>query len=249
MERKAIARASISTSMETVRLNKFLSESGVCSRREADRQIEAGQVMVNGVIATVGQQVSTADSIVFCGRAVAEKPKPTILLVNKPVGIVCTAEVREKNNIVKFINYPERLYPVGRLDKGSRGLILMTNQGELANQILKARNYHEKEYIVRVDKPVDEAFIKAMSAGIYLKELEVATRPCTVQKRSKFTFSIVLTQGLNRQIRRMCASLGFKVLDLQRVRIMNLHLDGIKEGKYRHINDEELSQLIAHIEG
>ncbi len=204
--------------------------------------------MVNGAIATVGQQVSASDSVVFCGKLVSGKPKPTILLVNKPRGIVCTAEKRERDNIVKFINYPERLYPVGRLDKESRGLILMTNQGELANQILKARNYHEKEYIVRVDKPVDEAFVSAMAAGVHLKELGVTTRPCQVSKRSKFTFSIILTQGLNRQIRRMCAELGYQVKDLQRIRIMNLALEGIEEGRYREISAEEYKKLVEKLQ-
>ncbi len=229
---------------EGVRLNKFLSEAGVCSRREADRQIDAGKVLINGKVAAMGQRVFLGDAVEFQGKEIFTKPEQVLLLLNKPEGIVCTAEKREKNNIVDFVHYKTRLYPVGRLDKNSRGLILMTNQGELVNRIMRSRNYHEKEYIVRVDKPITTAFVDNMKKGVFLPELEVMTRPCTVEKLSKYTFRIVLTQGLNRQIRRMCLVHGYHVRDLQRVRIMNLTLDGIKEGEYREIRPEEYDELM-----
>ena len=228
---------------EGIRLNKFLSEAGVCSRREADRQIQSGQVKINGKIAAMGQRVFPTDVVEYKDKEIFSKPKPVILLLNKPKGIVCTAEKREKNNIVDYIHYSTRLYPVGRLDKDSRGLILMTNQGELVNKIMRSRYGHEKEYIVRVEKPVTSAFIEGMKKGVYLSELELTTRPCQVEKLSKFTFRIILTQGLNRQIRRMCSEFGYHVRDLQRVRIMNLLVDGIKEGEYREIRPEEYEEL------
>lgn len=228
---------------EGIRLNKFLSEAGVCSRREADRQIENGQVRINGKIATMGQRVFPTDVVEYKEKEIFAKPKPVLLLFNKPKGIVCTAEKREKNNIVDYIHYPTRLYPVGRLDKDSRGLILMTNQGDLVNKIMRSRYGHEKEYIVRVEKPVTSDFIEEMKKGVYLSELKVTTRPCQVEKLSKFTFRIILTQGLNRQIRRMCQEFGYHVRDLQRVRIMNLLVDGIKEGEYREIQPEEYEKL------
>ncbi len=228
---------------EGIRLNKFLSEAGVCSRREADRQIENGQVRINGKIATMGQRVFPTDVVEYKEKEIFTKPKPVLLLFNKPKGIVCTAEKREKNNIVDYIHYPTRLYPVGRLDKDSRGLILMTNQGNLVNKIMKGRYGHEKEYIVRLEKPLTSDFIEGMKKGVYLSELKVTTRPCQVEKLSKFTFRIILTQGLNRQIRRMCQEFGYHVRDLQRVRIMNLLVDGIKEGEYREIQPEEYEKL------
>ena len=180
----------------------------------------------------------------YQGREVHNRQKPVLLLLNKPPGIVCTAEKREKNNVVEYLHYPVRLYPVGRLDKNSRGLLLMTNQGDLVNRIMRSRNYHEKEYIVRVDRPINADFIRRMSEGLYLPELEVTTRPCKVEKQSKYVFRIVLTQGLNRQIRRMCAVCGYQVRDLQRVRIMNLMLTGIPEGQYREITQDEYKELM-----
>ncbi len=227
-----------------IRLNKYLSEAGVCSRREADRLIEAGYVLVNGQIAQMGQKVSESDAVEVNGKVVCSKPEATLLLLNKPVGIVCTAEKKEKQNIVDFVSYPTRLYPVGRLDKDSRGLILMTNQGDLVNRIMRSRYEHEKEYIVRTDREVTAEFVKNMAGGVYLKELDQTTRPCFVEKLSKFRFRIVLTQGLNRQIRRMCDEFGYHVMDLQRVRIMNLKIDGIKEGEYREITSDEMKQLL-----
>ncbi len=229
---------------EGIRLNKYLSEAGVCSRREADRQIEAGAVLVNGRTAMVGTRIMPGDCVEYQGREVHNRQKPVLLLLNKPPGIVCTAEKREKNNVVDYLHYPVRLYPVGRLDKNSRGLLLMTNQGDLVNRIMRSRNYHEKEYIVRVDRPINADFIRRMSEGLYLPELEVTTRPCKVEKQSKYVFRIVLTQGLNRQIRRMCAVCGYQVRDLQRVRIMNLMLTGIPEGQYREITQDEYKELM-----
>lgn len=229
---------------EGIRLNKYLSEAGVCSRREADRQIEAGAVLVNGRTAMVGTRIMPGDCVEYQGREVHNRQKPVLLLLNKPPGIVCTAEKREKNNVVDYLHYPVRLYSVGRLDKNSRGLLLMTNQGDLVNRIMRSRNYHEKEYIVRVDRPINADFIRRMSEGLYLPELEVTTRPCKVEKQSKYVFRIVLTQGLNRQIRRMCAVCGYQVRDLQRVRIMNLMLTGIPEGQYREITQDEYKELM-----
>ena len=171
---------------EGIRLNKYLSEAGVCSRREADRQIEAGAVLVNGRTAMVGTRIMPGDCVEYQGREVHNRQKPVLLLLNKPPGIVCTAEKREKNNVVDYLHYPVRLYPVGRLDKNSRGLLLMTNQGDLVNRIMRSRNYHEKEYIVRVDRPINADFIRRMSEGLYLPELEVTTRPCKVEKQSKY---------------------------------------------------------------
>lgn len=234
---------------DSIRLNKFLSESGVCSRREADRRIAAGEVLVNGEVATVGTRVLPTDCVEVGGREVRDTPEPVILLFHKPVGVVCTAERRERNNVVDFINYPVRLYPVGRLDKNSRGLLLMTNQGDLVNQMMRARYHHEKEYIVRIDRPVDASFIKRMSSGIYLEELQVKTRPAVVEKLSKYTFRIVLTQGLNRQIRRMCEACGCRVRDLKRVRIMNLELGDLPEGMYREITEEEYRELQRQLRG
>ncbi len=231
-----------------IRINKYLSEHGICSRRKADEEIAAGHVMINGATAGMGDRVHDGDEVSFGGHIVGGKDKPVILLVNKPEGIVCTAEKREKNNIVDFIDYPVRLFPVGRLDKDSSGLILMTNQGDLVNRMMRAANYHEKEYIVKVNKPITGEFLKGMSEGVPLRELKTITRPCKVKKLGPYTFSIVLTQGLNRQIRRMCSFFDYRVRTLKRVRIMNLVLDDIQPGTYREITAEEekvLMQLLS----
>lgn len=235
---------------EEIRLNKFLSEAGVCSRRAADAAIEKGQITINGKVALMGQKVGPDDVVCFNGKQVSNVgQKPVLIAYNKPVGIVCTAEKKEKNNIVDHINYPTRIYPVGRLDKDSHGLILLTNQGDLVNKMMRAVNHHEKEYVVRVDKEITTDFINKMSNGIYLDELEVTTRACSVEKLSKYTFRIILTQGLNRQIRRMCSALGFKVVDLKRVRIMNIELADLKEDSYRDVTVEELKVLNKMVEG
>ena len=237
-------------SSELYRLNKYLSDAGVCSRRAADAAIEAGQVMVNGEVAVMGMKVTSDDEVLFNGRPVSNKSKKQILIVyNKPAGIVCTAEKREKNNIIDHLNYPERIYPIGRLDKDSTGLILLTNQGDLVNKIMRAVNAHEKEYVVTVDKEITADFIKKMAAGVYLDELEVTTRKCQIKKLGSNKFNIILTQGLNRQIRRMCQALGYHVRTLKRVRIMNIYLGDLKEDTYRDITPAELKKLNKMLEG
>lgn len=226
---------------ESVRLNKYLSEAGVCSRREADRLIESGKVTVDGVTAQMGMRV-TAGQIVKVGKkTVSKQDEMIVLAVNKPKGIVCTEDQRERDSIVRFLNYPVRVTYAGRLDKDSRGLLLMTNNGDIINQMMRAANRHEKEYKVTVDKEITEQFIKKMSEGVPI--LDTVTRPCTVKKIGKYTFSIILTQGLNCQIRRMCAAFGYEVKDLVRIRIMNIRLGSLKEGAYRKLTDEELEEL------
>ena len=227
---------------EKVRLNKYLSEAGVCSRRQADRLVEEGRVLVDGVPALMGQKISPDQEVLVDGKRAGAKKKPVILAVNKPKGIVCTTDdKREKDNIVSMIGYPERIYPVGRLDKDSEGLILMTNDGQLMNEILKARNYHEKEYVVAVDRPVTTDFLNKMSQGVEI--LDTVTRPCKVRKTGARTFHIILTQGLNRQIRRMCEALGYRVRHLTRIRVMNIRLGALTPGSYREVRGEELQEL------
>lgn len=237
-------------SQELFRLNKYLSDAGVCSRRAADAAIEAGKVMVNGAVAQMGMKITSDDVVLFEGRPVSNVGKKQVLIAyNKPAGIVCTAEKREKNNIIEHINYPERIYPVGRLDKDSTGLILLTNQGDLVNKIMRAVNAHEKEYVVTVDKEITADFIKKMAAGVYLDELEVTTRKCQIKKLGPNKFDIILTQGLNRQIRRMCQALGYRVRTLKRVRIMNINLGDLKEDTYRDVSLKELKELNKMLEG
>ncbi len=229
---------------EGIRINKYLSEAGVCSRREADRQVEAGNILIDGKIAVMGDRIFPGQKVVYCGKEVSLEEEKILLVMHKPVGIVCTAEKREKNNIIDFINYPKRVYPIGRLDKDSEGLILLTNQGELVNKIMRAGNRHEKEYIVDVDKDITTEFITGLSDGVYLEELEVTTRKCKVTKISKRKFKIILTQGYNRQIRRMCQAFGYRVTRLQRTRIMNIQLGDIKKGSYRHATPKEWADLM-----
>lgn len=228
---------------EGIRINKFLSEAGVCSRREADRQVAAGEVTIDGVTAETGSRVFSGQTVCFRGKTVQKEEEKILLAVHKPIGIVCTAEKREKNNIVDFIHYPKRIYPVGRLDKDSSGLILMTNDGEIVNKIMRAGNMHEKEYIVTVNKPLSDFFLRGMAGGVPLKELNVTTRKCKVEKLGKRKFKIILTQGYNRQIRRMCEYFGYRVEALERVRIMNILLGDLKEGEYRNVTDEEWKEL------
>ena len=231
---------------ETVRLNKFLSEKGICSRREADRLVDEGKVMVNGVCAVMGQKVSSADEIVVDGKKVSTKQvKPVLIAVNKPAGIVCTtARFEGEKNIVDMVKYPTRIYPIGRLDKESEGLILMTNLGELANEISKASNSHEKEYVVTVNNQVTESFLDKMRRGMHLEELNADTMPCVCTKTGNREFHIILQQGLNRQIRRMCAACGYRVETLKRIRIMNIHLGNIPQGNFRNVTDAEFDKLI-----
>lgn len=226
---------------ESVRLNKYLSEAGVCSRREADRLIESGKVTVDGVTAQMGMRVTVGQIVKVGKKTVSKQDEMIVLAVNKPKGIVCTEDQRERDSIVRFLNYPVRVTYAGRLDKDSRGLLLMTNNGDIINQMMRAANRHEKEYKVTVDKEITEQFIKKMSEGVPI--LDTVTRPCTVKKIGKYTFSIILTQGLNRQIRRMCAAFGYEVKDLVRIRIMNIRLGSLKEGAYRKLTDEELEEL------
>lgn len=230
--------------MESVRINKYLSEAGICSRREADRELEAGNISINGVLAKPGDRVAEGDEVSYKGQLVHKKDAPVLLAMNKPVGIVCTAEKREKNNVIDFLDYETRVYPVGRLDKDSEGLLLLTNQGELSNQIQKARNYHEKEYIVTVNKPISDSFLRGMAGGVPLVDLNTTTRKCVVKKLGNRTFSIILTQGLNRQIRRMCQYFDYRVVQLKRVRIMNIMLGDLKPGEYRKIEGQEYENLI-----
>ena len=229
---------------EGIRINKFLSEAGLCSRREADRQVENGNVTIDGKIAVMGDRIFDGQKVCFMGKEVTLEEEKILLAVHKPAGIVCTAEKREKNNIVDFIHYPKRIYPVGRLDKDSTGLILMTNQGELVNKIMRAGNMHEKEYIVTVNKPVTDAFLRGMSGGVPLVELGVTTRKCKVERLGKRKFKIILTQGYNRQIRRMCEYFGYRVEELQRVRIMNIHLGDLAPGTYRKLTTKEYTELM-----
>lgn len=231
---------------ETVRLNKFLSEKGICSRREADRLVDEGKVMVNGVCAVMGQKVSSADEIVVDGKKVSTKQvKPVLIAVNKPAGIVCTtARFEGEKNIVDMVKYPTRIYPIGRLDKESEGLILMTNLGDLANEISKTSNSHEKEYVVTVNNQVTESFLDKMRRGMHLDELNADTMPCVCTKTGNREFHIILKQGLNRQIRRMCAACGYRVETLKRIRIMNIHLGNIPQGNFRNVTDAEFDKLI-----
>ena len=226
---------------EEIRLNKFLSDAGFCSRRQADRLIEEGHVKVNNETALMGQKVNLLDKVTVDGKEVSREEEQIVIAFNKPVGVECTTDKNNPDNIVDYINYKKRIYPIGRLDKNSQGLILLTNDGALVNNILKASNYHEKEYVVTVDKPITEEFIKQMSKGV--KILDQVTRPCVVKKVNKHTFNIILTQGLNRQIRRMCETLGFKVQKLKRVRIMGVHWDNLPIGNYRNLTNSELDSL------
>ena len=230
---------------EEVRLNKYLSEAGVCSRREADRLIESGRVSVDGKRAQTGRKI-VPGQVGNVGKIVVSKPDEMVVLaVNKPAGIVCTEERRERNSIVRFLDYPIRITYVGRLDKDSKGLLLMTNNGDIINKMMRAGNRHEKEYKVTVDKEITKEFLEKMASGVPI--LDTVTRPCKIEKIGKYTFSIILTQGLNRQIRRMCEALGYQVRELIRVRIMNIHLGRLKEGEYRKLTDAELNELYDQI--
>jgi 23S rRNA pseudouridine2604 synthase len=223
------------------RLNKYIAETGYCSRREADRLIEAKRVTINNNIPELGTKVGPEDCVAIDGKVVAIKKDLVYLAFNKPVGIVCTTDTRvEKNNIISYINYPQRIFPVGRLDKPSEGLIFLTNDGDIVNKILRAGNNHEKEYIVTVDQTVSDDFIKKMSNGLPI--LDTITKNCHVEKLSKNVFRIVLVQGLNRQIRRMCEYLDYQVIQLKRVRIMNVNLD-IPVGKWRELTEVELNHI------
>lgn len=231
---------------EYIRINKFLSEAGVCSRRGADRLVEEGRVMIDQKTAVLGDQVLPGQKVSVDGKCVRREGEKIFLAFHKPKGVVCTAEKREKNNIIDYINYPKRIYPVGRLDKDSEGLILLTNDGEVGNEILKARNRHEKEYIVTVNKPVTEQFLRGMAEGVPI--LDTVTRRCRVEKLDKRKFRIVLTQGLNRQIRKMCEYFGYRVVRLIRVRVVNIELGDLAVGEYRELSREEWDGLMRVID-
>jgi len=231
---------------EEVRINKYLSEAGVCSRREADRYIADGKVMIDGVLAQMGSKVTKQNQIKFNGKVITKEEKLVLIAFNKPQGIVCTTDDREPDNIIEFIHYGMRIYPIGRLDKDSEGLILLTNDGNIVNKILRAENQHEKEYIVTVNKQITVEFLDRMSKGVPI--LNTVTNPCEVKQEDKYTFRIILKQGLNRQIRRMCEYLEFKVTNLQRVRIMNINIGRLKLGCFRNVTEreiEDLNQLIS----
>jgi 23S rRNA pseudouridine2604 synthase len=230
-----------------MRLNKFISETGVCSRREADALIEAGRVTVNGAVAVLGTQVEASDAVCIDGKPIGASKKHVYIALNKPPGITCTTERDVKGNIVDFVGHRERIFPIGRLDKDSEGLILLTNNGDIVNEILRQENEHEKEYLVTVDRAVSEIFLNGMASGVRI--LGTVTKPCRVQRVDRCTFKIILTQGMNRQIRRMCSFFGYKVVRLQRVRIINVTLDGLKLGQWRDLKLAELRGLVpAHIE-
>lgn len=225
----------------SVSLNKYISSTGISSRREADKWIEAGRVKINGTVAQKGNRVFEGDRVTIDDKPLKNKPKLVYIALNKPPGITCTTDLRDKDNIIDFVNHPERIFPIGRLDKPSSGLILLTNDGDIVNKILREENNHEKEYIVTTNKTITNDFIEKMSNGIPI--LDTVTKKCIVIKKEKRTFSIVLTQGLNRQIRRMCDYLGYKVVTLKRVRIMHLQLNGLKPGKWRNLTEKELNTL------
>jgi len=231
-----------------VRLNKFLSESGVCSRREADRLIEQGRIFINSVKARIGQQVYTGDKVVFSGKIIKPRKKEdlVILAFNKPPGIICTSEHNVKNNIIDYINYHKRIFYVGRLDKDSQGLILLTNNGDIVNKILRAGYNHEKEYVVTVNKLITDQFVLAMSNGIPVSEM--ITKKCSVKKTGRFTFEIILVQGMKRQIRRMCEYLGYTVTKLERIRIMNVKLGKLPLGHWRRLTEKELGDIYKQLE-
>ncbi len=226
---------------DSVRLNKAISDSGYCSRREADTLIEKGRVTVNGEKSTLGDRVMPGDEVRVDGKLITENTAEVFIMLNKPVGITCTTDTRFDDNVIDFVNHPERIFPVGRLDKPSSGLLLLTNEGDIVNKILRAGNAHEKEYIVKVDRHVTDEFLKRMGSGIPI--LDTVTKRCKVERVSRFEFRIFLVQGLNRQIRRMCEYLGYEVVALQRIRIMNLELGDLPVGQWRDLTAEELKTL------
>lgn len=228
-----------------IRINKFLSEAGICSRREADKVIEAGLVEIDGVKAVIGDKVTKSNLVTYKKKPVKREEKLALIAFNKPIGIVCTTDRREPDNIVDYINYAMRIYPIGRLDKDSEGLILLTNDGNIVNKILRAEYNHEKEYIVKVNKEISYDFIKKMSSGVPI--LDTVTKPCQVFVEDKYTFRIILTQGLNRQIRRMCEHLDYKVTSLKRIRIMNINLGRLRTGDYRNVTEKEIETLNENI--
>ena len=231
------------TQNEPMRLNKYLSDSGFCSRREADRLVEQGKVVIDGEVAQLGQKVIPGQNIVINGKPLKREEERILIAFNKPRGIVCTTSKKDKDNIVDYLNYGKRIYPIGRLDKDSEGLTLLTNKGDIVDKILRGSNYHEKEYVVTVNKKITKEFVEGMEAGVPI--LDTVTRPCKLHVVNDRTFRIIISQGLNRQIRRMCEYFGYRVQTLKRVRIMNIQLNHLKVGTYRNISNEEWKQLNA----
>jgi 23S rRNA pseudouridine2604 synthase len=225
-----------------LRLNKYISETGVCSRREADKWIDAGRVTCNGRLAALGTRVVDGDEVCIDGAPIGAKKQQIYLALNKPVGVTCTTEAEVEDNIIDLVGYPERIFPIGRLDKDSEGLILLTNNGDIVNEILRSENNHEKEYIVTVDRPITDLALEMMTGGV--KIMGELTKPCRVSRIDRESFRMILTQGLNRQIRRMCSALGYKAQRLQRVRIMNIHLGDLGSGQWRHLTDPERAGLL-----
>ena len=225
-----------------MRLNKYISETGACSRREADKWIEAGRVSLNGEPATLGTQVADGDEVRIDGNLIGVKKQQVYIALNKPVGIICTTEAHIEDNIIDHVGFPERIFPVGRLDRDSEGLILLTNNGDIVNEILRSENNHEKEYVVTVDRPITDLSLRMLAAGV--KIMGELTKPSKVTRVNAQSFRIILTQGLNRQIRRMCSALGYKAQRLQRVRIMNIHLGNLRPGQWRHLTSAELAGLM-----
>ncbi|MGG2016549.1 pseudouridine synthase [Bacillus sp. S10(2024)] len=226
-----------------MRINKFVSETGYYSRRETNRLIAEKRITVNGEICEPGQEVEPDDIVLVDGKPIPRKKHPIYIALNKPIGITCTAAKHIEGNIIDFVNYPERIFPIGRLDKASQGLILMTNDGDIVNKMMRSEHGHEKEYIVTVDKPFDDAFLKGMAGGVTIRDGK--TNPCDIYRISDLVFRIILTQGMNRQIRRMCRAFGYTVTRLERIRIMNITIDGIETGQWRDLTEEELSELLA----
>lgn len=227
--------------IKQTRLNKYISETGFCSRREADKLIEQGRVTLNGLKPEVGTKVVDGDEVLIDGKPLKDKKDPIYIAFNKPVGITCTTERHIKGNIIDFIKHPERIFPIGRLDKPSEGLIFLTSDGDIVNKILRGGNNHEKEYLVTVDKPISRDFIRKMANGLPI--LNTVTKKCKVNQENKQRFRIILTQGLNRQIRRMCEVLGYHVVKLKRVRIMNVNLDGLNAGQWRYLTESEIGYI------
>ncbi|WP_028390277.1 pseudouridine synthase [Bacillus cihuensis] len=228
-----------------MRINKYISETGFCSRRETDRLIAAKRITINDVVCEPGDTVAPGDIVLIDGKAIPQKEDPVYLLLNKPIGITCTAAPDVAGNIIEYVNYPIRIFAVGRLDKASEGLILLTNDGGIVNKMMRSEHAHEKEYLVRVNRIITNDFIKKMASGVEI--LGVKTKPCEVTRMNDYEFKIILTQGLNRQIRRMSKALGYKVTKLERIRIMNLTLTGLERGDYRELTNEELKQLLASL--
>ncbi|MFK4302149.1 MULTISPECIES: pseudouridine synthase [unclassified Paenibacillus] len=227
-----------------MRINKYISGTGFCSRRETNRLIAAGRITINGTVCEAGANVEPQDSVLIDGETIpVNNSEPVYLALNKPIGIVCTAAEQVAGNIISYVNFPSRIFAIGRLDKASEGLILLTNDGDIVNKMMRSEHGHEKEYVVTVDKPVTSEFTQAMSRGVEI--LNVITKPCDVYQQGEYEFRIILTQGLNLQIRRMCKALGFRVLKLERIRIMNISLNELERGEWRHLDGEELKVLLS----